>query len=272
MNQQQFETIYHLLYGTAGFLSLMFASIQDVKRRYFYKAGTFLSFVLVFLFAILFGSRGNEVGTDTEMYIWQYENYQLFPINIDFIYSYLLIFLNWLDIGTHGFLLVISCFYLFILGWAISVFSKKIRLNLLFIFFAFISFFFFKSLGINIIRQGVALSFFLLGVSYFFKLDKINGQAVLAFILAVGFHYTILVAALLFVFAIISKKIRIEYFITFYVTCLILALLNFGIKDFASVFSFLLIDERRNTYLEDYGSDNYEIGFKPQFVAFNSIF
>lgn len=72
-------------------------------------------------------------------------------------------------------------------------------------YFAYMSMFFFLSMGINVIRQGVALSFLLLAYSLIYKQKTIillnKHIFILVFIItSILFHLTSFIAIMIFVF------------------------------------------------------------------------
>jgi hypothetical protein len=124
-------------------------------------------------------------------------------------------------------------------------------------------------MGINIMRQGVSISFFLLGLSFYFKnLKKIS---YIFFIVSLLFHVTILISL---VFLYVSTKLKTpKYCIYLYIITIVISFFGFGYNFLISKFPQLvfLIDERFISYTNN-EKEIYEVGFKLNFVVFNSIF
>jgi len=270
----RFELKYNLLYGCLALFVFFFYLKMNMNLKVNNKVGEFFAFLFLLAYVILFGTRSEDIGTDTFMYLWQYDNSGSRSIGVDFLYDSLLIFLNWLKVDPQVFLFIMSSLYLFTLLKAIFIFSKNNSSNALLITFSFVSLFFFQSNGINIIRQGVSLSFFLLGVAYTYNENNNKWyKTALCFIVAIGFHFTSLLLSLLFLIIYFFKQIKIRIFYLYYIICILLAAINVGVLNFIGVFSFgNQIDERRMDYLSDNIQSSYSVGFKPQFVIFNTLF
>lgn len=272
MGKEDFQLYYYLLYSLTAFLGLILALNLDIKNLKSKKAGLFFSILIIVCFFILFGFRNEDVGTDTNVYIWQFDNYKLLEIDIDFLYSFLLIFLNKFTVGSSVFLLTLSGLYLFTLAWACLKIAKITNINVYFLIFSFVSMFFFQSFGINIMRQGIGLSFFLLGVSYYLEKKLLSVNMFIAFFVAVGFHFTSIIPCLFFISIILFKNVKLIYYYILYGIAIIVSIAKISLLDFLSFLSFLIVDERRSGYISGETDGLYTIGFKPQFVVFNTFF
>ncbi|QBA20582.1 hypothetical protein EU348_05045 [Chryseobacterium indologenes] len=269
-----FNNIYYILYGSCGLIAFLLSALLD--KNNFRSNFLVLGISYAALFTLLFGLRDLEVGPDTEMYSWQY-------INSDYIE-------NW---GTDFFMKIIYStlktifsddsvnffvFMAFLFNGTIFLttyyISKIYSVNVLLVLFTFLSFFFYKTLGINIIRQGVSLGFFVLGIVLFFYDNKNRIPIIISFILSILFHFTSIIPILLMAAIYYSnKKIPIRYFFILYVLSIVLSFFNFGFNKIIDSGLVAVIDKRRSDYLQAGGIDDlYQIGFKPQFVIFNSIF
>ena len=256
MSEELYKFYFYLIYGVLAFATILFSLNLDIKGKVPSKLGNILGMLSLFLFIILFGFRNEDVGTDTIVYIWQFQNYQLLGIDIDFLYSFLLM----------------ATLYLTPLYYASKIYSSHLKFNLLFIVFSFVSLFFFETLGINIIRQGVSLSFFLLGVALYIKKNIINRYILIIFFIAIGFHFTTIIPTVLFLIIVFFKSLKIVYFYIMYLITLLLSSLNLSLLDFLSFLNFLIVDERRSGYVSADANDVYDVGFKPQIVLFNTFF
>lgn len=271
MNKEEFQFYYYILYSVTAFVALIFSLNLDFKNLNYRRTGIIFSFLFTIAFLFLFGSRGEEVGTDTSLYLWQFDNYNILSIDVDFLYSFLLIILNKFTNNGTVFLFTMAAINLLTLWWTCLKIANK-KYNVYFLLFSFYSLFFFQTLGINIIRQGIGLSFFLLGVSFYLRHGSFTRKMLISFLIAVGFHFTTIIPVILFVLIVYFRKINISFYYGLYFIALILSFFKVSILNFASYFGFLLIDERRGGYLRDINSDIYDVGFKPQFVIFNTFF
>ncbi|AZA85011.1 hypothetical protein C1637_22290 [Chryseobacterium lactis] len=272
----KFNSTYYILYGSCALIAFLLACILDKNnlRSNFVKLG----FLYIGAVILLFGFRDLEVGSDTGLYAWQYTNTEEveswgtdFFINI--LFSILKLFFGNDPVTFFMFMAIAFNGTIFLTTYYIS---KIYSVNILFILFTFFSLFFYKTLGINIIRQGVSLGFFILGIVLFFNRNKNKSKIPLicTFILCILFHFTsIIPIALLFTINYSYKKIPIKYFYILYVVSIILSFFNFGFNTIIDSSLVSTVDERRSSYLDANASDGlYLVGFKPQFVIFNSFF
>jgi hypothetical protein len=162
---------------------------------------------------------------------------------------------------------IFDCFI--VIPIVVAIANIKAR-NAFFLFFIFCSFFFFKTIGINIMRQGVALGFFLLGLSLYFKNYK--RIAMIFFVAALLFHFSILLPLFFFFFCNYFKTPK--YFIYVYIFSIFLSFFGFGFAFLASKFSFMsfIFEDNRLSSYANSGDDFYEVGFRLNFVIFNSFF
>ncbi|NIF04293.1 EpsG family protein [Chryseobacterium sp. Tr-659] len=269
-----FNNTYYILYGSFGLITFLLAALVDKNnfRSNFIKLGL----LYIVLFALLFGFRDLDVGSDTEMYSWQYNNSdQIENWGTDFFIRIIFLTLKFVfnDDPVNFFMLLAILFNgtIFLTSYYIS---KTYSVNIIFILFTFFSLFFYKTLGINIIRQGVSLGFLILGIVLLFNNTKNKILVISSFILSVLFHFTsIIPIALLFTINFVYKKIPIKYFYILYVISIILSFFNFGFNTIIDSSLISSVDERRSGYLDASTSDGlYLVGFKPQFVIFNSFF
>lgn len=269
---EQFNNYFYIFYSFLALISILTATEIDFKKNRCSKISYLSIICFIILFCVFFGTRDSSVGPDTEIYKWQFQHINDLRLEWDILYYYFTKLLFVITQNSKIFFTLISCFYLITLFIAIRIYAKSIQANILLIFFSFVSLFFFKSLGINIIRQGVSLSFFLLGTAYFVKNKNLNKYVFIAFLLAVGFHLTSIIPVVLFLLITFFKNIKIKFYYLLYFLCLGLAAINIGILNFKGYLGFLMVDERRNSYLSNKPDDLFVVGFKPQFVVFNTFF
>lgn len=269
---EEFNNCYYILYTILAFVSILIAIEIDFKRNKCIKISHIFAVIFILLFCALFGTRDVSIGTDTEMYQWQFEHIENIPLELDFVYYFLAKNLATINRDSSVFIFLMAFIYLLTLFYAIIRYSKIVKANPLLVLFSFVSLFFFQSLGINIIRQGIGLSFLLLGISYFFKNNKVNKYVIISFLMGVGFHFTTIIPVSLFLIIAYLKNIKLKFYYILYFLCLGLSALNVSILNFKVYLSFLMVDERRNSYLSGKTDELFKIGFKPQFVVFNTFF
>ncbi|WP_162088614.1 EpsG family protein [Chryseobacterium aquaeductus] len=245
-----------------------------MKKKHYNNISKFATAVFFAIIIFLFGLRDLQVGSDTEMYKWMFLTYNNTDFGIQLIFKYLIIIMHFFTNNYQYFLLTVSMFYLLVIFWSINVFLESFESNFLLIGFAFISVFFFRQLGINIVRQGVSLAFVLLAVSYYFKDSKNVKTWVLPFIVAIGFHSATVVILLLFVFIVLVKKATLRFYYIWYITLLCISAMGGSILSLGTFLNyFLVIDSgKADFYVKGEGAGDYVTGFKAQFAAFNTIF
>lgn len=270
---EQFDIIYHLIYSTICILVLVSASSIDFKNNYLsVRAGVKIVGIFLTVYIFLFGFREINIGTDTASYqlLWDITNN--FSFTSEFFTSALINFLKGINLTFVSFLLVYAIIFITTIYFAILKIGKTYVVNPLFILFVFVSLFFFKTMGINIIRQGTSLAFILLFILNFDfeNWKKISFRLVLLGLIAFSIHNTSIICLLIIFFLAIFKKIRLNYYVFLYFISIILSYLSYGIHQILP--NLRGFDERRvESYVEKF-DDIFIVGFKPQFVLFNTIF
>ena len=272
---EEFNFTYNFLVFSFAFVALGFALECDIRKQARKRSGQFFIALFCIAFTVLFGIREIDIGTDTWLYYWQYSNYEDIELGTDFLMYFIFAFLNKFSDDPTLFFILMSILYTSSLSIALVRYSKSIDSSPLLVVFSLVAFFFFQSMGINIIRQGVSLGFFILGLSYYLANSKtiLKSQILIPFALSVGFHFTGLVPIIFFLIAVYFPKLKLWFYISLYGLSTVLAALSISVLAFKDNFDLGSVDERRSGYLDtsDF-SDEYSIGFKPQFVAFNTIF
>ena len=256
----------------SALIAIWIAMNMDFKKRNYHGVFNYIFFALMFAYILLFGLRSIDIGTDTGMYHYQYTHFEDITFGTDAPVGLLFKFLNNFSENPQLFLFLMSFLFVLVYFYSLNKFTDFNGSNFFLVGFSLTSLFFFETLGINIIRQGVSIAFFVFAISfrYFSPNDKIKWIFLL--ILSVGFHFTSLIPILMYVLVVRLKKINVKYYYYLYVISALLSGINFSILSFKDYFiGLLFIDERRSSYLID-DFDEYTVGFKPQFVLFNSIF
>lgn len=269
-----FLYVYNIIYVCSACFVLMSSLSIEIRKDFFFqnKLGRFLIFLPLVSLIFLVGFREYDVGTDTGNYynyLWL-SNTEL-NFNSEFLFNLLVIILKNFNLNYTCFLLLISfLFYVFLYG-ALEIYTKKFKSNLFISFFLCISLFFFLSMSINVIRQGVSLSILLL--SYALWIERKSNFWILFFVfLALAFHLTSIVPVLIFIVSnFFSKDKFFNFLILTYFFMILLSYLNYGFLNISTLFMDFLGGDNRAVYFadDDYG---YQVGFKPQFVIFNTFF
>lgn len=270
MISEYYKLIVFIIYFIVFIFAFLEAIVQDKMNKKLSFNMIFTIPVLTLSLILLFGLRDFKIGTDTEMYNQIYINYLTYDFGPDFLMKFLIYGLNIFSSNSRVFLLTISFLYIYSIFFAVFFFSKIFGTNLFLVLFFLLSFFFFYNLGVNVIRQGVSLGFFLLGVSLFFYSKK-KKYLFLFFIFSIGFHATSIIPVFIFLLVLVFKNLKMYNYVIIYIFTIYAAFLDFGFLDILMNIDFLLFDTKFNIYLNSKNID-YQVGFRPQFVIFNTIF
>ncbi|AZB33868.1 EpsG family protein [Chryseobacterium bernardetii] len=260
------ETIFNNWFFLT-YLSLAFFAGIIIIEVYFKKNKvTTLQNILVacfsVIFILMFGLRDYDVGVDTMMYtsVYNIGKSDMFNEKGFNLYNSLLFKLGASD---RFFIFSIAFIYLAL----IYVFLKRKQYNNVFlIFFCWVSLFFFKSMGINTIRQGIGCSIFLVGLTF-----KKNYIKYLFFTLAVSFHVSLAIVFLVFFVAKYFDKNK--YAIISFILGAILSIINIPIYSWLSVIPGInsLVNDKFEFYSR-VSTFDYKIGFRIDFFIFNLFF
>lgn len=268
MTLDEFYTYFYAIYGIAAFSAVLFAVHTDLRRGVGNRSLTlFVVFVFAFLLFLLFGNRTIGIGTDTGLYIYAYNNYLKNLDNRDPFINLLVRFLhNFTD--AQGYLAFYAALYLTNIFFFIK--NRNSTANKFLLFFLLISMFFFKTMGINVVRQGVSLMFFLNAVNAY---EQKKSKSMAFFLLGcVLFHTTGIIAIAIFIGAAFLHR-RKNYTLPFVFFFLAAAVSFLKVNVFALLPDKIGVDalDVRSGYYsgDDFG---YEIGFRPSFFLYNMIF
>lgn len=270
---EEFKLKYYLIYFFAALVSLIVATQVDIKNNIAsYKITNRLLLFLALVFIILFGLRAATIGDDTNTYLYMFNNYEDFSFNSSIFLYYIYKILHQFDFQFQFFLLLISTLFIGILSFSIIRNAKVLNSNSYLVFFSFISLFYFQSLGINIIKQGVSISFLLLALVNYELFSNKKMAWIIPCILSILFHFTSAIAVFVYLCVIYLKNVKIKSYYLFYLICVVLSLLSVSVLSIKDYLTFLIIDTNKaEGYLLGV-DENYVIGFKTQFVIFNTVF
>src|SRR5690606_25570603 len=199
-----FNFRYNIIYYITACITLFFVAEFYIKNKSHTKAQNFFLILIFLCLIILFGTRGYNVGTDTlnniKYFTGRVQIKSFSELNDLGLYT-ISILLQRISNNITDFLIVLAILY--IVPFYISFRNLKLKNPLIF-FFCIFSMFFFKGMGINIQKQGLAFSFFILGVTFIFKNIKFFGY--LLFGLAFLFHASIIIPISIFFVSFKIKK------------------------------------------------------------------
>ncbi len=263
-----FNLRYNFIYYITAFITLIFVVEFYLKNRTYTKIQYYFFAILLLVITFFFGTRGEFVGIDTPNNVKYFTGKvkinnlsDLKDIGIYFIS----ILISKISKNIDVFLTAIAVLYIIPIHSSIK--NLKLKNPLIFFFFLF-SLFFFKSMGTNTIRQGLAFSIFLYGLTIYLKDKKV--VAYILFAISFIFHASIIIPIVIFLAALRIKKLKWPFLI--YGLCTILAIANLKANTILGQIPIvnILVEERLDTYYIDKG--NYRIGFRPDFWLFNTIF
>ena len=273
ISEAYFKLLYNVGYALMAIIALIW--IYQMDRGNEDKLPSFISkhalpfFVLYFI--VIVGFRDVSVGTDTVNYHYWMAGDVPQEAKMEVMFSWLMAGLSSIGASFSVFLLIIAGLFYGIIVYALKNLSNKYQANAFFVFFSFVSLFFAESLAINIIRQGLSLAFLIFAYSLW---ERKQYAAYLFLLLAFITHTTVIIPIVVFLLLqLVAKRIPLYYFLALYVLGIVLAYLNIGLLNIASVMEVILRKDpgRLSTYfLNDDGL--YQVGFKPQFVAFTTLF
>lgn len=260
------ETIFNNWFFLT-YLSLAFFTAIIVIEVYFKKnkVTTLQNILLIcfsVIFILMFGLRDFEVGVDTMMYVGVY-NIGKSDLYNEKGFNLFNVLLYKLGASDRVFIFSVAFSYLTL----IYVFLKKKHYNNVFlIFFCWVSLFFFKSMGINTIRQGLACSIFLVGLTF-----RRNYIKYLFFVIAATFHISLAIVLLAFFVAKYFNKNK--YAIISFVLGAILSITNVPIYSWLSLIPGInsLVNDKFEFY-SSVSTFDYKIGFRIDFFIFNLFF
>lgn len=257
-----FNNWFFLIYLSLAFFTAIIIIEVFFKKNKVTTLQNILVICFSIIFILLFGLRDYDVGVDTMMYksVYSIGKSDLYNEKGFNLYNTLLFKLGASD---RFFIFSIAFIYLTL----IYIFLKRKHYNNIFlIFFCWVSLFFFKSMGINTIRQGLGCSIFLVGLTF-----KKNYIKYLLFAIAATFHISLAIALVAFL---ISKFfVNKKYAITCFILGVLLSITNIPIYSWLALIPGLnsLVNDKLDFY-NAVSTFDYKIGFRFDFFIFNLFF
>lgn len=268
VGEPTFTIVYTILYILFFIVVFYFFLVKNLTGKNLSKSiSNILSAIYIVALSLIVGLRTYNIGVDTETYKISWD-YDVKSTNNELVFDFLMSFVKFLGLPFGIFLLIVSLSFHLAIYRALKNITDYFKVDLHYIIFCLFSLFFVLSMSINVIRQGLSLAILL--YAYSLSLNKSKRFIIFA-ILSVFIHTTSIIPISIFIFIkVLPKKIFLGYFVFAYFSAILIAYLNIGILDIAPFLGNILADNPRASYLQ-VESDVYTVGFKLQFVVFNTI-
>jgi hypothetical protein len=263
-------------YLIALFFALLIAFTYDYRKIKF-KANKLLTVFIVFPIVLITSLREISPYSDTDVYsyIFQYRT-NVFETS-EFVYNSLMVFAKLLSDNFRFFLFILAFIYYSCTIYAIKNYSKYYLINPFLGIFLLLSMFFNYSLTNNILRQGLSISFLLVIFGLVYRrptsIRPIEKVYILLLLLMAFFSHH---SSIIFIISILSvmlfKIIKLKHYYMLFFFAIITSYINRN--DMLGLLSIISSLGDVSTYSQ-YGSEgeiDYKVGFKIQFVAFNTFF
>ncbi|SIR12463.1 EpsG family protein [Chryseobacterium sp. RU33C] len=141
--------------------------------------------------------------------------------------------------------------------------------NRFLVFFIVISMFFFKAMGINTTKQGIAFSFFFLAMTFY---NKKRWLSLVFFTIAFFNHASIIIPIVVFFMS--TKINNLKVIFSIYIAATVLSLVSFNLNELLGKIPIIniLVEERLDQYYSKGAKVAYKTGFRANFFIFNTIF
>lgn len=266
---------------------LIYFLILGVFSFFYFTSSPKKNFILIYIislfFVVYFGTRSEEIGSDTQSYKWIYTRYIETSDNLtDYINNHTeksviftrLVYFTVKEFGFNTFLVLVAligmCMFLLGIFYLKKLFKEKEKFNdsvLLVLLYAMS--FFFININVNIILNGLAIfTFFLSFISF---LNKKYLISILFLLASLDFHISIAIPFFAILAVIYSKKISIKYFYALFVIGVIISFLKINLFGDYSLLLDNISDNKFDTYV-NFEETEYRTGFRLDFVIFNAIF
>ncbi len=257
------------------FGALILRSKRENSQSYFRQdRNLLLSFVFFMIFFA--GTRSIRIGTDTINYyrfyflkgIYLQDPIEFFGyFQTDLLFE-VLMFITFPFKNFTLFLLVLAIILNVGLYFFVRRFSDYGKDgSSLILFLTFASAFSFLQLEVNIIRNGLSITFILLALDCLLK-EKLK-PAIFLFVIAYFFHGTSLIPISAILLSRLLKNVEIKYFIVLFIMAIGLSFIGFGFHSIPFLQNISGEDFKRLVFT---GETTYRIGFRLDFVLYNAFF
>lgn len=265
--------IYFLILGVFSF----FYFTSSPKKNFI------LIYIISLFFVVYFGTRSEEIGSDTQSYKWVYTRYIETSDNLpdyinkhsekSFIFTRLVYF-TVKEFGFNTFLILVALMEIgmFLLGiyYLKKVLKENEKFNdIILLVLLYGMSFFFININVNIILNGLAIFTFLL--SFISYLNKKYFISILFLIASLDFHISIAIPFLAILIVNYSKNIDIKYFYALFIIGIFISFFEINLFGDYSILFDNISDNKFDSYI-NFDETEYRIGFRLDFVVFNAIF
>ncbi|WP_353894877.1 EpsG family protein [Photorhabdus laumondii] len=204
-------------------LSLIFLLIAIfttmVKNESF---SNFIALFLIILYVTLFGLRDYSIGSDTKAYVenFLYNNWDFEPL-----FTVITYLVKTFTSDPTKYLLILSLIYGINIFSAYSIFGRSIKTHTILFIWAVLFSQGMLTGTINLFRQALGFSFFLLGLGIYLKKEKVNFLSCFLFISSILVHSSNAIFLLLLFF---SRFINIKLIFFIFIISLLLFFSGFG--------------------------------------------
>lgn len=266
---------------------LIYFLILGVFSFFYFTSSPKKNFILIYFislfFVVYFGTRSEEIGSDTQSYRWIYTKYIEASKDLkDYISKHSeksivftrLVYYTVKEFGFNNFLFFVSLIEvgMFLLG--LLYIKKYFKKNEKFIDVILLALlygisFFFININVNIILNGLAIfTFFLSFISF---LNKKYFISILFLLVSLDFHISIILPFLAILAVNYSKKINVKYFYALFIIGIIISFLEINLFGDYSILFDNISKNKFDSYI-NFDETEYKTGFRLDFVIFNTIF
>jgi hypothetical protein len=274
--QLNMNDLFIVLCVSYGLMFVCFLLNFFAESNHFVKrAASILFYALLFIHAIyFFGYRDISIGTDTENYV----NNILPAIRLsDSLFDYNLYSAEKMEPAFYYLTKLFSFFYdyrpylvgislIFVTGFMLAFYRHYNFDDAVPFLFFLGSSFFFHSLGVNIIRNGLSLASVFLMLHYLSQRRWV--YATLFALLSIGFHISALLFLAILLGAYFFKNIYFYY--AFYFFSIVLAFFEFDISNFLASINIGegILQTKLSSQAAKLSDEGYQTGFRLDFVIY----
>lgn len=253
---------------------LLIAVGYDIYGKRF-KANYITNAIITLYIIFITGTREVLPYTDTDNYQYYFTFIDSLVESSEIAFYGLMLAVKYFTNSFTIFLLVIAFIYYLCLNYSIAKYTKYYNINYYLGYFVFLSMFFNYSLSMNVMRQGLSVAFLLVAIAINYgqvsKLGKRKKALTLLLLLLAFFsHHSSLIFILCMLSVIFFKKIKLRSYYLLFALSIAISYLNqsdpLGISGLVAS----LGDSNNYSVYGELQTD-YSVGFKLQFVAFNTF-
>lgn len=225
------------------------------------------AWVLAIVLSVFIGFRPiSGIFVDTTTYARTFADYQLSAlseiklVNDDYLFS-MLMFYSSKIMNVNWFFFILAVIYIFSSLWALRrIFPNNVWVA----FILFIGAFSFFAYGTNGLRNGIATSLFLLGLSYANK----KWLALIVMIIAVGMHKTMMLPLFAFICSLFYRNSK--FYLILWLITIPVSLLSGGFWE--NLFGGLGFDDRLSFMTTEADAAEFShVGFRWDFLLYSSV-